>query len=312
MALISPGVQVSVIDESFYTPAEPGTTPMVFVASKQDKTNEQAKKLDDIYVEGSIINALAVLNSIAGRIEAGFAFFAENYARFEQANKVDGMALTLMNQGFGRMIQTRHEEALALYDQGIDLLEQCEEGPLTYAHRYGHLLGNKLETLVAMNRYEEASALYEKIQSISQVYVEATRTNYARSMVDVHTSMVEVEMQQGHFEQANTHLDTALKLANDLGLSFELAHAYFLGRLLALEEQDEERANAYIEEASRQLASVEEMPYTGRLYLTEARRLAKFNYTQYAIELAQKALHVFRKNDMPEDIALTEAFLGHL
>ena len=39
MALISPGVQVSVIDESFYTPAEPGTTPMIFVASKQDKTN---------------------------------------------------------------------------------------------------------------------------------------------------------------------------------------------------------------------------------------------------------------------------------
>ena len=39
MALISPGVQVSVIDESFYTPAEPGMTPMVFVVSRQDKTN---------------------------------------------------------------------------------------------------------------------------------------------------------------------------------------------------------------------------------------------------------------------------------
>ena len=39
MALISPGVQVSVIDESFYTPAEPGTTPMLFVASAQDKAN---------------------------------------------------------------------------------------------------------------------------------------------------------------------------------------------------------------------------------------------------------------------------------
>ena len=37
--LVSPGVQVSVIDESFYAPAEPGTTPMIFVASKQDKTN---------------------------------------------------------------------------------------------------------------------------------------------------------------------------------------------------------------------------------------------------------------------------------
>jgi len=39
MALVSPGVQVSVIDESFYTPAEPGTTPMIFVVSKQDKAN---------------------------------------------------------------------------------------------------------------------------------------------------------------------------------------------------------------------------------------------------------------------------------
>lgn len=37
--LESPGVQVQVIDESFYTPAAPGTVPMIFVASAQDKTN---------------------------------------------------------------------------------------------------------------------------------------------------------------------------------------------------------------------------------------------------------------------------------
>lgn len=39
MALQSPGVQVSVIDESFYTPAEPGTTPLIVVATAQDKLN---------------------------------------------------------------------------------------------------------------------------------------------------------------------------------------------------------------------------------------------------------------------------------
>jgi hypothetical protein len=39
MALTSPGVQVSVVDESFYTPAEPGTVPMIFVASAANKTN---------------------------------------------------------------------------------------------------------------------------------------------------------------------------------------------------------------------------------------------------------------------------------
>jgi hypothetical protein len=39
MALISPGVEVTVIDESFYTPAEPGTTPLIVVATGQDKPN---------------------------------------------------------------------------------------------------------------------------------------------------------------------------------------------------------------------------------------------------------------------------------
>ena len=39
MALTSPGVQVSVVDESFYTPAAPGTIPLIFVATKENKTN---------------------------------------------------------------------------------------------------------------------------------------------------------------------------------------------------------------------------------------------------------------------------------
>ena len=39
MALTSPGVEVQVIDESFYVPAEPSTRPLIIFASKQDKTN---------------------------------------------------------------------------------------------------------------------------------------------------------------------------------------------------------------------------------------------------------------------------------
>jgi hypothetical protein len=39
MALSSPGVQVTVIDESFYTPAAPGTVPLIIVASAEDKQN---------------------------------------------------------------------------------------------------------------------------------------------------------------------------------------------------------------------------------------------------------------------------------
>lgn len=39
MALGSPGVEVQVIDESFYTPAAPGTVPLIIVTSAQDKSN---------------------------------------------------------------------------------------------------------------------------------------------------------------------------------------------------------------------------------------------------------------------------------
>ena len=39
MALSSPGVEVKVIDESFYTPAAPGTVPLIIVASAENKAN---------------------------------------------------------------------------------------------------------------------------------------------------------------------------------------------------------------------------------------------------------------------------------
>jgi len=39
MALTSPGVEVSVINESFYVPADAGTTPLLIVATAKDKTN---------------------------------------------------------------------------------------------------------------------------------------------------------------------------------------------------------------------------------------------------------------------------------
>lgn len=37
MVLVSPGVQVSVTDESFFAAAGPGTVPLIFIATKQDK-----------------------------------------------------------------------------------------------------------------------------------------------------------------------------------------------------------------------------------------------------------------------------------
>jgi hypothetical protein len=57
MALSSPGVEVKVIDESFYTPAEPGTVPLIVVASAENKTNGSGSGL-----------ALGTLKANAGQI----------------------------------------------------------------------------------------------------------------------------------------------------------------------------------------------------------------------------------------------------
>jgi len=43
--LNSPGSQVSIVNESFYTPAAPGTVPMIFVATKSNKTNASGTSL---------------------------------------------------------------------------------------------------------------------------------------------------------------------------------------------------------------------------------------------------------------------------
>ena len=39
MALTSPGVEVTVINESFYVSSDAGTTPLIIIASAQDKLN---------------------------------------------------------------------------------------------------------------------------------------------------------------------------------------------------------------------------------------------------------------------------------
>jgi hypothetical protein len=57
MALTSPGVEVSVIDESFYTPAEPGTRPLFIVASAENKQNGSGTGI-----------ARGTLSSNAGRV----------------------------------------------------------------------------------------------------------------------------------------------------------------------------------------------------------------------------------------------------
>jgi len=46
--LVSPGVQVTVTDESVYGPAGAGTVPMIFIATGQDKVDPTLTETDGI------------------------------------------------------------------------------------------------------------------------------------------------------------------------------------------------------------------------------------------------------------------------
>ena len=60
MALTSPGVEVTVIDESFYTPAAPGTVPLIVVASGENKVNAAGTGIAPATLKTNVNNAYRV------------------------------------------------------------------------------------------------------------------------------------------------------------------------------------------------------------------------------------------------------------
>jgi len=60
MALQSPGVEVTVIDESFYTPAAPGTVPLIVVATAENKTNASSTGIAQGTLASNVANAYRV------------------------------------------------------------------------------------------------------------------------------------------------------------------------------------------------------------------------------------------------------------
>ena len=86
MALVSPGVQVTVTDESFFSSAGPGTVPLILIATKQDKLTPDgtgiaagttAANADSLYLMGSQRELLQTFgdpdfNEIGGTAQNGY------------------------------------------------------------------------------------------------------------------------------------------------------------------------------------------------------------------------------------------------
>jgi len=53
MALVSPGVEIQVVDESAYGAPGAGTVPLLLVATRQDKTDPTGSEADGIAIHQS-------------------------------------------------------------------------------------------------------------------------------------------------------------------------------------------------------------------------------------------------------------------
>jgi len=83
--LQSPGVSVSVIDESFYTPAAPGTVPLIFVASAANKTNSSG-----VTAVGTIPANAGTVYNITSQLDLANTFGTPLFPTDSQGNSING------------------------------------------------------------------------------------------------------------------------------------------------------------------------------------------------------------------------------
>lgn len=79
MALASPGVEVQVIDESFYTPAGPGTVPLIFVSSAENKLSSSGSGIAAGTLKGNAGKAYLVTSQRElGELFGDPIFYSDN------------------------------------------------------------------------------------------------------------------------------------------------------------------------------------------------------------------------------------------
>lgn len=87
--LVSPGVQVDVIDQSFYAPSGPGSVPFILIATQQDKLNPSG-----LVANGSTAASAGKVFSITGRRELLDTFGTPNFPRNANGNSIFGSELS--------------------------------------------------------------------------------------------------------------------------------------------------------------------------------------------------------------------------
>ena len=277
-----------------------------------DRYRCQVKKYELRELEPEVVNVMAVLTSISGRIEEGYLLFQQLYEMAEDLGDLNGMVLSLLNQGINLQEQTKYADALDKFNAGLKLLKANEASGRVVIGRYGELLVSKMKILILLGELEAAMVLFEDIQVIAEDFVAAHRQAYARVMSEAYTTMIEICRDKNDFDKAKSYMAMALELAVGSDSNPDRIQIYLGGVRLALAQSDTALATSYLEQAQIGLDGFDESPFKGRFLMTEARMMLSLGFGELAPDLARRALDTFEKYEMPEDVALAKTFLDEV
>jgi hypothetical protein len=264
------------------------------------KYRYQARALNDPVLEAEAINVLAIMNIYSGHFNSALEQLWLNYDIYQQAGDVGGMVTSLNNLAAMHRRMADYTESIKLCDQGIDLASEFADRVEKHEIRnYGLLLTGKLTALVILHRYDEARHLFDELWAIADQLVQADRLAYARVMTYGHRGKAEVELVQGHLDEAKSAVKLALELAELLNLPLELSIIHFTQAHIALAgEQDE--ADAFWQKAEEVMATMTLSINSGWLYAEEAQYLSHEGYHDKAQYFARKAVEQLKLTRTPE------------
>ena len=267
-----------------------------------EKFLDQARQLDEPFLEARILNNIAILNNVSGRSHLCEDYFWQVYEIYEGLNETSELCTTLGNLATVNFTQGEPEKALELYNRGLEISESISS----------YLISGKMEVLLVLQRYDEAETCFQSIEDQLDDLLELEgQAAYNRRMSVMYRTLAEVHLHRKQFDEAHQHINQAQQLANSLKLTFELAEIYFTcAHIALLQSNNLQAAREYWQQALELVADINSPSHVGHSFLQESRYLHRLGYPDAAAQFAQEAMQIFERHDMHSGITMAQELLG--
>jgi len=129
------------------------------------KYRDMAKQANAPRREASIVNYIAILNSVSGHLSLASEQFTQLYDLHKAMNSREGMVVALNNKAFFLISLGKYAEASDVYTQAVSLAEvNISDAVLIYSQA----LSGQLFIYYMLKQFEFMPPVYEKINKIEE------------------------------------------------------------------------------------------------------------------------------------------------